>query len=457
MRRLLATCIAIAAAAVLAFGGEVARSTPASAQTESRVIAFPVQEDVYYIDTFGACRDGCTRRHKGQDLIGRKMMHLLATTDATVTFMRTDAAGTGGNWLVLTDADGWRYNYGHINNDTPGTDDGKNEMRYMYAPGLKVGSKVKKGQFVAYMGDSGNAENSGPHVHFEIRKPDDDETPINPWASLRFAQGKTANGLCGPNTAPTPAPVDGTVPGYWTVTTNGVVQAFGNAQHVGDRAGSVSAPVVGLAGTPSRAGYWLAGRDGRVYTFGDARRLGDARDMQLGVDVVGIAATADGRGYWLATEDGGVISFGRARVLGSLANRALSSPVTGITASPSGLGFWLVTADGAVHPFGDAPAYGDARARSLVSPIIGLVRTASGGGYWLLSRRGGLLAYGDATDHGSIPALGLCDPQPAAGLVPSASGAGYVIAQGDGTVVGFGDARSLGNAAGTIADIVAAP
>jgi hypothetical protein len=52
---------------------------------------------------------------------------------------------------------------------------------------------VSAGQLVAYMGDSGNAESSGSHLHFEIRQP---AAPgayigvaINPYASLKAAEG----------------------------------------------------------------------------------------------------------------------------------------------------------------------------------------------------------------------------------------------------------------------------
>src|SRR5262249_26331311 len=38
---------------------------------EFRHIVFPVQEHVDYTSTFGDCRDGCTRRHQGNDLIGQ--------------------------------------------------------------------------------------------------------------------------------------------------------------------------------------------------------------------------------------------------------------------------------------------------------------------------------------------------------------------------------------------------
>ena len=47
-------------------------------------IVFPVDGAVTYTDTFGACRDGCSRRHEGQDLMGKKMLPLVAAVDGVV-------------------------------------------------------------------------------------------------------------------------------------------------------------------------------------------------------------------------------------------------------------------------------------------------------------------------------------------------------------------------------------
>jgi hypothetical protein len=41
----------------------------------------------------------------------------------------------------------------------------------MFAPNIARNVKVIKGQVVGYMGDSGNAETAGTHLHFEIRTP----------------------------------------------------------------------------------------------------------------------------------------------------------------------------------------------------------------------------------------------------------------------------------------------
>ena len=159
-----------------------------------RRITFPVIGKVTYSDDFGACRDGCARAHQGNDVMGAKLMPLIAATDARVTFLRTDASGTSGNMVEITDDAGWSYWYLHVNNDTPGTDDGLNPAEYRFAPGIVLGARVTAGQTIGWMGDSGNAEGAGAHLHFEMHRPDG--TPFSPYVSLRLAQGLPAGALC---------------------------------------------------------------------------------------------------------------------------------------------------------------------------------------------------------------------------------------------------------------------
>ena len=152
-----------------------------------RAISFPVAGPITYYDDWGACRGGadCPRRHIGNDLIGRRLQPLLAATDGVVTHLVLDHP-TAGWGLVITDAQGWDYRYYHVNNDTPGTDDGAAPPQWRLAPGITEGSTVTAGQVVAYLGDSGNSELSVPHLHFEIHQPDG--SPIDPYRSLRAAE-----------------------------------------------------------------------------------------------------------------------------------------------------------------------------------------------------------------------------------------------------------------------------
>jgi murein DD-endopeptidase MepM/ murein hydrolase activator NlpD len=210
-----------------------------------RLMTFPVAGPVTYYDDWGACRggDGCPRRHIGNDVIGRRLQPLVAAADGVVSHLVQDHP-TAGWGLVIKDAEGWEYRYYHVNNDSPGTDDGSDPPEWRLAPGIVEGSQVKAGQVVAYMGDSGNSELSVPHLHFELHRPDG--SPIDPYRSLRFSEWtarcsaaapgvQTAQALMPPVNA---ALADATVAtstgrGQFLLSLDGTVLALGDADSVG--------------------------------------------------------------------------------------------------------------------------------------------------------------------------------------------------------------------------------
>lgn len=150
---------------------------------ETRDITFPVIGNVSYSDDFGAPRTGHT--HEGNDLLGSKGMPLVATVDGTVRYVAWPQPSYG-YYVTITDKDGYRYNYLHINNDNPGTDDGNGGGNNAYAPYIEQSYPVKAGQLIGWMGDSGNAESTVAHLHFEIRNTEND--PFSPYNSLQAAK-----------------------------------------------------------------------------------------------------------------------------------------------------------------------------------------------------------------------------------------------------------------------------
>lgn len=165
-------------------------------------LIFPLKGGADWSDTFGAPRSGHT--HQGQDLMAPQMRPLVACFDGVVTLRRETKNGSAGNWIMLKASNGWQAWYMHLNNDTPGTDDGKAREEHIFAPGLKTGMKVKAGQLLGFNGDSGNAEDSGHHCHFELHSP---TATINPASALRTA--KMLGGAGGPVPV-APAPVNPT-------------------------------------------------------------------------------------------------------------------------------------------------------------------------------------------------------------------------------------------------------
>ena len=176
---------AVVASLLVASCGTPPPAVPAPAGAFVRPMVFPVFADVSYSDTFGAPRSG-GRSHEGQDLMTVKFAPLLAAADGEVTYLRHSNSGLSGNALIITDADGWEYVYIHMNNDSLFTDDAKNDFDLAFADGIKLGQKVKAGEFIGFIGDSGNAEETSPHVHFELRSPDD--VAINAFWSLMSAE-----------------------------------------------------------------------------------------------------------------------------------------------------------------------------------------------------------------------------------------------------------------------------
>jgi murein DD-endopeptidase MepM/ murein hydrolase activator NlpD len=151
---------------------------------EVRSITFPVAGPVTYVNDFGACRDGCSRAHQGNDLIGDRLQPLLAMHDGVIDHLVDHP--TAGYGVVIRDTAGWEYRVYHVNNDSPGTDDGAEVGAWRYAQGITPGVTVRAGQLIGWTGDSGNSEGSVPHAHVEIHRPDG--VAINPFWSLRAAQ-----------------------------------------------------------------------------------------------------------------------------------------------------------------------------------------------------------------------------------------------------------------------------
>lgn len=160
-------------------------------------IVFPVQGPNYYTDTFGAPRSG-GRTHQGQDIMtyGQKGVPVVAAAAGTVFWMSSDCCA-----LAIRHADNWSTWYIHLNNDTQNedgswSDDGKG---WGIADGVVIGTKVEAGQLIGWVGDSGNAEDTAPHLHFELRSPSN--IAFNPYQSLLHA-------VPYPDMEP-PCPIDG--------------------------------------------------------------------------------------------------------------------------------------------------------------------------------------------------------------------------------------------------------
>lgn len=406
---------------------------------ELREIVFPMSGDVTYTDTWLYPRPN-GRRHIGVDLMGDKLLPVLAAADSCVTRLRDD----GSNTVVLTDDDGWRYHYIHLNNDTPGTDDGAAPREWVFVDDLQVGDCVEAGQHIAYNGDSGNAEGTLPHLHFEIQRPDG--IWINPYHSVEAAERVELRDElpCGVPTNPEGAPDDASARGLWVLADDGSVSAVAaedvEIESFGDltEVDGAAAPVA-IQSTPTGEGYWIVDEDGVVHPFGDAEDHGDMSDAVLNGPVLGLEAHPGAGGYWLVADDGGVFSFGDSTFHGSMGGTELNAPVISMGSTASGEGYWLVAADGGVFSFGDAEFQGSTGGLELAAPVVSMGVHPTGEGYWLYASDGGVFSYG-VPFHGSIPGMALCDEPRAVSLKVSDTGDGYWVLGVDGRVFSFGDA-----------------
>ena len=145
-------------------------------------IRFPQETQVTtFSSTFGARRSG-GRRHHGVDLMAPKMTKVYAAADGYVS--RIETSSLAGRYVEITHVAGWTTKYVHLNNDNPGTDDGDADWALTLAPGIEIGAWVEAGQLIAWVGDSGNAEWTGSHTHFELAS---DGQPIDPYPFLKLA------------------------------------------------------------------------------------------------------------------------------------------------------------------------------------------------------------------------------------------------------------------------------
>jgi murein DD-endopeptidase MepM/ murein hydrolase activator NlpD len=111
---------------------------------------FPVYGPTSYIDTFGAHRADVTYHH-GDDIFGTLGQPLVACTDGIVFSVGFNKIG--GNRLWIVDKAGNQFYYAHLS---------------AFAINAVNGSHVKAGQVIGFMGNTGDAEGTPYHLHFEV-------------------------------------------------------------------------------------------------------------------------------------------------------------------------------------------------------------------------------------------------------------------------------------------------
>lgn len=99
--------------------------------------------------------------HTGVDIASHYGDDVRAAADGMV--IAVDTRGGYGRLVVVDHGFGFTTWYGHLSGFE-----------------TELGMRVKRGEVIGYVGESGRA--SGPHVHYEVRI---NNTPVNPWRYLR--------------------------------------------------------------------------------------------------------------------------------------------------------------------------------------------------------------------------------------------------------------------------------
>ena len=117
---------------------------------------------------------GGTRKHEALDILAPRNTPVLAVEDGKIA--RLFLSDAGGITIYQYDPSmTYVYYYAHLER---------------YAPGLKEGQAIRKGDVIGYVGTTGNAPRDTPHLHFAIIKMTDDKhwwqgTAIDPYSVLK--------------------------------------------------------------------------------------------------------------------------------------------------------------------------------------------------------------------------------------------------------------------------------
>ena len=145
-------------------------------------IVFPiVGGSAQYANTFNTTPKGIL---PGNDIVAAKKSLIVATENGTIHYYTKSKEA--GCMLILDGVSGRTFEYLHLNNDLTNKNDntGKCVAGTAFATGLKDGQKVKAGQIIGYVGDSGIANGTQPHLHFEVHQ----SGPVNPYPYLNKSQ-----------------------------------------------------------------------------------------------------------------------------------------------------------------------------------------------------------------------------------------------------------------------------
>jgi murein DD-endopeptidase MepM/ murein hydrolase activator NlpD len=125
-------------------------------------LAMPVEdvEKKQITNTWHAPRDGA-RLHEGQDIFAPRGTPILSATEGYVAHIGDNSLG--GQTVLVIGAGGRTYYYAHLES---------------YAPHLAEGDWVTTQTVLGYVGTTGNAAGTPPHLHFGVYQPGGAMNPL---------------------------------------------------------------------------------------------------------------------------------------------------------------------------------------------------------------------------------------------------------------------------------------
>lgn len=112
---------------------------------------------------WGNARDGGARRHEGVDIFAPRGTPAVAAADGYIT--RTDETKLGGRVVWLADTQGQHLYYAHLDKQL-----------------VQPGQRVRAGDTLGLVGNTGNARTTAPHLHFGIYRAG--RGAVDPWPFL---------------------------------------------------------------------------------------------------------------------------------------------------------------------------------------------------------------------------------------------------------------------------------
>lgn len=118
-------------------------------------------------DTWGASRSQ-GRAHEGIDIIAPRGTKVYSTTEGIIASLKSNALGGTVIWLVGPGG-AWHY-YAHLD---------------AHKRGLSEGDYVQQGALIGYVGNTGNARHTAPHLHYGLYLTGKGRGAVNPYPYLR--------------------------------------------------------------------------------------------------------------------------------------------------------------------------------------------------------------------------------------------------------------------------------